>query len=276
MERKGQPVNCSPEELQKYLDLLRQGFLPCTSSEPCTSSQEGGGMLADILLGHHPVVAVEHDAHCQQVLAARQEDGYLPWFPIFGDVRDFDGSPWRGLVDVVAGGFPCTDISSAGKGAGIDGKASGLWREMARIVDEVRPTYVFVENSPMLVKRGLAVVLGDLAEMGYDATWCVLGARHIGAPHDRDRIWILGQAMAHADRAQREGGGVPSRVRTQHPDLGSPSWWATEPGLDRVATRVADRLERLRTVGNGQVPPVAAVAWLLLKEGVQPEELPHA
>jgi DNA (cytosine-5)-methyltransferase 1 len=227
------------------------------------------------LLGHHPVVAVERDAHCQQVLSARQKDGYLPWFPIYGDVRDFDGRPWRGLVDVVAGGFPCTDISAAGKGAGIDGKDSGLWREMARIVDEVRPSYVFVENSPMLVTRGLALVLGDLAEMGYDATWCVLGARHIGAPHDRDRIWILGQAMVHADRAQREGRSVPSRVPAQNSDLGSPSWWATEPGLDRVATRVADRLERLRTVGNGQVPPVAAVAWMLLKEGVLPQELPH-
>lgn len=122
----------------------------------------------------------------------------------------------------------------------------------------------------MLVKRGLAMVLGDLAQLGYNATWCVLGAHHLGAPHVRDRIWILGQDVAHPDSTQREGGGLPCGVPAEDPDPSSASWWAAEPGLDRVATSVANRLERLRTVGNGQVPPVAAVAWLLLKEGVQP------
>ncbi len=152
----------------------------------------GGGILADILLGHQPVCAVEIEPYCQQVLHARQKDGFLPWFPIFDDVKTFDGKPWRGLVEVVAGGFPCQDISSAGKGAGISGERSGLWGEMARVVCEVRPRYVFVENSPMLTIRGLGVVLRDLAAMGYDAKWCVLGACDSGAPHKRERIWILG------------------------------------------------------------------------------------
>ena len=153
----------------------------------------GGGILADVLLRHQPVCAVEIDEYCQQVLSARQADGTFPWFPIFADVTKFDGRPWRGVVDVVAGGFPCQDISVAGSGAGIDGERSGLWREMARIIGEVRPSYVFVENSPALITRGLGTVLGDLAALGYSCNWCVLGADDVGAPHKRDRIWIRGE-----------------------------------------------------------------------------------
>ncbi len=164
----------------------------------------GGGILADLLLGHQPVCAVEINEYCQQVLSARQKDGCIPWFPIFADVQKFDGKPWRGLVDVVSGGFPCQDISAAGKGAGIDGERSGLWREMARIIGEVRPRYVFVENSPILTSRGLGTVLGDLAAMGYDAKWGVLGAADVGAPHQRDRIWIVAYAQC-AERGQEHG-----------------------------------------------------------------------
>lgn len=160
----------------------------------------GGGILGGHLLGWRTVCAVEFDAYARSVLLARQRDGCLPRFPVWDDVRTFDGKPWRGRVDVVSGGFPCQDISAAGKGAGIDGERSGLWREMARIVGEVRPSYVWVENSPLLVSRGLAVVLGDLAQMGYDARWGVVGARHVGAPHKRDRCWVL--AHAGSDRGQ--------------------------------------------------------------------------
>jgi DNA (cytosine-5)-methyltransferase 1 len=157
----------------------------------------GGGIFADLLLGHQPVCAVEIDEYCQQVLSARQKDGHLPWFPIFDDVTQFDGRPWRGLVDIVAGGFPCQDISAAGKGAGIEGERSGLWSEFARVIGEVRPRYAFIENSPMLVVRGLDRVLADLAKMGMSARWGVLGAADVGAPHLREGIWIV----AHSGRA---------------------------------------------------------------------------
>ncbi|MBH9204880.1 DNA cytosine methyltransferase [Pseudomonas aeruginosa] len=154
----------------------------------------GGGILGGHRLGWRTVCAVEFEPYAASVLVARQNDGILPPFPIWDDVRTFDGRPWRGLVDVVSGGFPCQDISAAGNGAGIDGERSGLWREMARIVGEVRPRFVFVENSPLLVRRGLAVVLGDLTELGYDSGWCVMGAADVGAPHQRDRIWIVAHA----------------------------------------------------------------------------------
>lgn len=200
----------------------------------------GGGILGDVLLGHHPVCAVEIDEYCQQVLSARQKDGCIPWFPIFADVKEFDGKPWRGLVDCVCGGFPCQDISPAGKGAGITGARSGLWSEMARIIREVGPRYVFVENSAMLTLRGLDVVLGDLASMGYDAEWCVLGADDAGAPHIRKRIWILADASQHGRLARGPGNAEEIEERR-------------EPDRGRVDAHVADasRILKGRSRSNG-------------------------
>ena len=172
----------------------------------------GGGILGGHILGWRTVCAVEWDTYAASVLIARQNDGVLPPFPIWDDVRTFDGRPWRGCVDVVSGGFPCQDISSAGKGAGITGERSGLWTEMARIVGEVRPRFVFVENSPNLVSRGLAVVLGDIAALGYDARWCVLGADDVGAPHRRKRIWIVAESNSDGRHADHRRGVVPDGI----------------------------------------------------------------
>ncbi|WP_093423768.1 MULTISPECIES: DNA cytosine methyltransferase [unclassified Pseudomonas] len=327
----------------------------------------GGGVLGGHLLGWRTVCAVERDAYAAQVLAQRQNDGALPPFPIWSEVCSFDGRPWRGLIDVVSGGFPCQDISSAGSGGGIDGARSGLWRQMARIIREVRPRFVYVENSPMLVGRGLAVVLGDLAEMGYDARWGIVGAADLGALHQRDRIWIVAnangtrqsqptrceqerglgieqcsEALDNAERERQHQRGadyqqhvghqprttdqhpgalanangdrqhsrcVTSRQATQIPRAAScgcdvadstsqrlqqmeqpepcrapgegstdPSqytglarrWpgWPTEPSVGRVADGVAHRVDRIRALGNGQVPRVAAAAFILLTERV--------
>jgi DNA (cytosine-5)-methyltransferase 1 len=249
----------------------------------------GGGILGGHLLGWRTVCAVEWEPYPASVLIARQNEGVLSPFPIWDDVRTFDGRPWRGRVDVVSGGFPCQDISAAGKGAGIDGERSGMWGHMARIIGEVRPRFAFVENSPMLTARGLGRVLGDLAAMGYDARWGVLGAVDAGAPHKRDRIWIVGDSnslrelqskghesdergrlgnggadLADADSAQCKGDERPERVAAEHADISSAGWWTTEPDMGRVAHGVAARVDRLKAIGNGQVPSVAALAWRLL------------
>jgi site-specific DNA-cytosine methylase len=158
----------------------------------------GGGILGGKLLGWQTVCAVEINPYCQRVLMQRQDDGMLEPFPIWGDITTFDGRPWAGLIDVISGGFPCQDISAAGSGAGITGERSGLWTEMARIIREVRPQHVLVENSPMLTSRGLGVVLGDLAKLRYDARWGVFSAAGVGAPHLRKRIWI--RAYANGER----------------------------------------------------------------------------
>ncbi|MDC4331867.1 DNA cytosine methyltransferase [Acinetobacter baumannii] len=317
----------------------------------------GGGVLASYLLGWRTVCAVERDAYAAQVLAQRQNDGILEAFPIWSDITTFDGKPWQGIVDVISGGFPCQDISSAGKGAGIEGERSGLWSEMARIIGEVRPRYVFVENSPMLVSRGLTRVISDLAQMGYDAQWARFSASNFGAPHIRDRIWIV----AHTQSIGCEENGLPigaeqeksvfgingenvaytngsangkqyfnaekrrnshepifdvantksigweqawegeqsskerlsrccgessnsdcfneqrlitsdsDQERWQEQDKRSArsscnelTWWEVEPELGRVADGVANRVDRLKAIGNGQVSIVAKCAFEFL------------
>jgi len=224
----------------------------------------GGGILGGKMLGWRTVCAVEWDAYAASILVARQNDKTLPPFPIWDDVQTFDGRPWRGRVSVVSGGFPCQDISCAGKGAGIDGKRSGMWGHMARIVSEVRPEYVFVENSPMLVGRGLTRVLSDLAKMGYDAKWGIVGAHHVAAPHKRDRIWIVADTEMFYAQGCSEGSGQIKSRRSRKRDGGDENYWSTEPGLGRVANGVANRVDRLKCIGNGQVPHVAAYAWRLL------------
>ncbi len=222
----------------------------------------GGGILGGALLGWNTVCACEIEPYPRRVLLHNQELGLLPRFPIWDDIRTFDGTPWHGIIDVVSGGFPCQDISSAGKGAGITGTRSGLWAEMHRIIREVRPRYAFMENSPMLTSRGLGRVLGDLAEIGYDACWCVLGASDCGASHRRDRIWILAadpNLPGRQEQRQQVSG------RTQHPPPQRNSWWAFEPRVGRVAHGVASRVDRLKALGNGQVPLVAATAFQILK-----------
>lgn len=230
----------------------------------------GGGILGGHLLGWRTVCAVEYNAYARSVLLARQNDGTLPPFPIWDDVRTFDGNPWRGIVDVVSGGFPCQDISAAGKGAGIDGERSGLWGEMARIIREVQPRFVFVENSPMLTSRGLGRVLGNLAEMGFDAEWGVISAADTGAPHLRERIWIV--ADSDRDDGDRRSSALQmgrlrrqSKVKVHGHQQGTQ--WPAESGVGILANGVAARMEQLNALGNGQVPRVAAAAFNILTKG---------
>ena len=220
----------------------------------------GGGILGGKLLGWRTICAVEWDAYAASVLVARQNDGCLEPFPIWDDVQTFDGKPWRGRVDVVSGGFPCTDISCAGKGAGIDGEASGMWRHMARIVGEVRPRFVFVENSPMLVVRGLDRVLGDLTALGYDARWGVVGADLCGANHHRARWWMVANSNL---RGREECGRSPKPIRLEPTRTGNYREEIKRPllGMD---DGLACWVDRHHSIGNGQVPAVVRLAWNLL------------
>ena len=268
----------------------------------------GGGILGGKLLGWRTVCAVEWEAYPASVLVARQNDRHLEAFPIWNDVRTFDGNPWRGIAQVVSGGFPCQDISIAGKGDGLDGERSGMWREMARVVGEVRPQFVFVENSPMLVTRGLERVLGDLTEMGYDCKWTVMGAADVGAPHQRDRIWIVANALhgwgrksettiarqdpqserecnsnkvsrpsnqptslansesKRLERWNESGNNESSESRFRESSRSIERNWLVEPNVGRVANGVANRMDRIKALGNGQVPLCAATAWRILSE----------
>jgi DNA (cytosine-5)-methyltransferase 1 len=141
---------------------------------------------------------VEIDPFCRAVLAK-----HWPDVRRYEDVRTVGGELER--VDVLCGGFPCQDISSAGGKAGISGEQSGLWAEMFRIVCELRPCYVVVENVADLLARGLGRILGDLASVGYDAEWDCIQAAAVGAPHGRDRLWLIAYPHANEGRCEVSG-----------------------------------------------------------------------
>ena len=224
--------------------------LPRRLRELALFAGAGGGILGGHILGWRTVCAVEWAEYPRRVLLARQQDGCLPRFPIWDDVTTFDGKPWNGHVDVVSGGFPCQDISVAGKGDGLDGERSGLWREMARIIGEVRPRYAFVENSPALTFRGLDRVLGDFTEMGFNCRWGVISAADVGAPHLRERIWIV--ATDRSVESQRSsqslaGNGEASDATDSTTDSGNSrraepaqfygGFWTTDGGNDMANAR---------------------------------------
>lgn len=160
-------------------------------------SGSGGGLLASHLMGWATLGYVEYDKYCQQVIAQRIEDGFIDRAPIFGDIRTFISEgyaqSYQGMVDIVTGGFPCQPFSQAGKQLAADDPRN-MWPETAEVIRIVRPKFAFLENVPGLLvgaSRYFSTVLGDLAEMGYNARWGVLGAHHTGAHHKRDRLWIF-------------------------------------------------------------------------------------
>jgi len=270
----------------------------------------GGFSLGLERAGLRTVAFCEIDPYCRRVLRR-----HWPDVPVYDDVRTLTGAKiladadaercgWRkdnqgqasskrngntpSGIDVICGGFPCQDISVAGKGAGITGERSGLWSEYARIIGEVRPRYVIVENVAALLHRGLADVLGDLAAIGYDAEWHCIPASAVGAPHRRDRIWIIADDQGGGRRARRQGrfadGGarqpepvgtfqdmadangarcVKQRwgiaIRTQLAAAECADWWRTEPDVGRVAHGVPNRVDRLRALGNAVVPQIPEI-----------------
>jgi len=159
---------------------------------------------------------VEIDDYCRRVLAK-----HWPAVQRFAHIRDV-GAHNLPYADILCGGFPCQDISNAGKRAGIDGERSGLWSEYARVIRELcsvqrGPRYVVVENVAALLGRGMERVLGDLAACGYDAEWQSIRASDVGAPHRRERIWIVAYPACDLRRASRDAGHESSNGR--HPIL---------------------------------------------------------
>ena len=160
----------------------------------------GGGILGDLILGHTPIVAVEWDKYACKVLRERVQDGWFEGMHVYeGDVRLFNSSEYEGRVDCIHAGFPCQDISVAGKQTGVgEDTRSGLYREVLRIADVVRPGELFMENVSAILSNGLGVVLADLSARGYSARWICLRASDVGANHHRDRWWLLARkAMAN-------------------------------------------------------------------------------
>ena len=351
----------------------------------------GGGVLGTTLLGWKHVGYVEYDNYCQKIIKQRIADGLLDPAPIFGDIRGFirDGfaEAYKGMVDIVSAGFPCQPFSVAGKQQG-ENDPRNMWPETIECLRIIRPEYALLENVPGLLAHGYAKrIFGDLAESGFDVRWRVLSAAEVGAPHKRDRLWIVCHAKqgglsgldgrrsraepangckdvpdaeerrqpvlrgaqgtaGHADgvhevvsdsvcrgcnrvqRQQRETppergrtcegcevladaegiterpgfcsdeqggvwrgrsgdgsstGDVPSadggrcgqlNASEKPDDTGQPAGassekrrttgWPVEPNVGRVAHGVASRVDRLKSIGNGQVPAVVRAVWEIL------------
>jgi DNA (cytosine-5)-methyltransferase 1 len=199
----------------------------------------GGFSLGLERAGMRTVAFCECDAWCRAVLGR-----HWPGVPCYEDVRELSGTRLRidGIgADLIAGGFPCQDISVAGLGRGIDGARSGLWAEYARIVGDVRPQFAIVENVGALTSRGLARILGDFAALGYDAQWHAVPAAAVGAPHLRDRVWIVA-ADADGERLRQH------EQRETGRRLDIRDCWHAEPVDNGAARTVADaareRMER--------------------------------
>ncbi len=174
-------------------------------NELCLYAGGGGGLLASKhLLGWRTVCYVEREPYCIEVIKARIRDGYLDDAPIWDDARTFDGRPWAGLVDVITAGFPCQPFSVAGqRKAG--GDERNMWPHTLRIIQEVKPEFVFLENVPGLLSGShgyFGQVLGELAESGYDARWKCISAAEVGAPHRRDRLWVVAHASGGCSGGQ--------------------------------------------------------------------------
>lgn len=242
----------------------------------------GGGLLADLILGHQPAFAVEWEPNCCQTLRNRADEGWFPGLRVYeGDVRLFDPSDWAGRVDCLAAGFPCQDISAAGKGEGITGARSGLVSEVFRAIDAIGPRFVFLENSPRIRTRGRHVVIAELVSRGYAWRDGILAASDIGAWHCRERWWCLA-ANADGLRELQQKGGLADEwrwldngaekaadpVRQGRPDsgritaaakgrderrpadvaprettlAGEAAWFEAEPDVGRLVYGVADEL----------------------------------
>jgi DNA (cytosine-5)-methyltransferase 1 len=214
----------------------------------------GGGILGGHLLGWRTVCAVEWEPYPASVLCARQNDGFLPPFPIWDNVQTFDGKPWQGIVDVVSGGFPCQAYSTAAAGKN---KADDLWPEMRRIVADVAPRYIFAEN---VSRIAIDQAANDCESMGYKTKAISISAKDLGADHIRERFWLF----AYSDNNGKFSCEINAKTRwLQGMDNGI---WKDYPESLRVVDGMACRMDRLKAIGNGQVPLVAATAWRLLNE----------
>lgn len=208
-----------------------------TDTRARTLSLFSGCGLIDLALAPwcRTVAYCEHDPFACGVLMSRMADGQLQQAPIWDNVATLRPQDLAGIgpIELIAAGFPCTDISLAGTGEGLAGDESGLWREVARLADALRPPFVFLENVPAIRKRGASDVVGDLARLGYDCRWTAFRASDIGAPHKRDR-WFL--FAAHADSfAVRE---QPEREQPEREQCGPSKWRDTFAGEARVSRRV--------------------------------------
>jgi DNA (cytosine-5)-methyltransferase 1 len=216
----------------------------------------GIGLGLEATGGFEVVWQVEKDDYATKVLEKN-----WPAVRRWDDVKTFPPETGTWDVDLITAGFPCQDISVAGKGEGLDGKKSGLFYEVIRIAGIIKPRWLLLENVSALLTRGLDSVLRELAQIGYDSEWHCIPAAHVGAPHRRDRIYIMAHANSEGLQGQR-GLEETSQICTQEAirlfsSRVGQSQWGIEPDVDRMVNGVPRRVDRIKCLGNAVVPQVA-------------------
>lgn len=222
----------------------------------------GFSYAAERIVGGFKTVAfVECEPFCQKIL-----NKHWPHVPILDDIKTYSAEPYS--ADIVTAGFPCQDISVAGKQAGIkQGTRSGLFYELMRVIRQLRPKYIVLENVAAITTNGLDIVLGALAEAGYDAEWSCIRASDMGGCHRRDRWWLVaysnstGTQGLRPERQLRKVGEKITLKWRPGPELLSPAWrsYISQPLLHRGDDGLSNRVDRLKSLGNSVVPQVAAI-----------------
>jgi DNA (cytosine-5)-methyltransferase 1 len=231
----------------------------------------GGFSLGLERAGMKTVAFCEFDQACHKVLQK-----HWPKTPIYNDVRTLNGTNLQGTIDVICGGFPCQDISLVGKGGGLHGKRSGLWWEFHRLIKEIKPSYVIAENVTALRSRGLDEVLRSLVEIGYDAEWHCISASAIGAPHRRDRVWIIGYPNNQSGLETTQTI-MPNRESWQTWKNNCGGYWGSLSRTRRpipqsisigVDNGISNRVDRHKQLGNAVVPQISELIGRAIMERV--------
>lgn len=219
-----------------------------------------GGLTLAIQDWVEPIAYCENDKYAQSVLLSRMSERKLPMAPIWDNIRTLKPSVLPIKPEIVYGGFPCQNISTAGIGNGLEGEHSSLFFEILRLAKEIRPCFIFLENVPAIRTRGLSVVGTELAKIGYDCRWDTLSAFDVGAPHNRERWFCL----AYANRRNSESSFKNSEQRHSEEILRERNSWLAEPNVDRVADGIPFKVDRYRAMGNSVVPEQAKEAFMRL------------
>lgn len=217
-----------------------------------------GGLTLALSEWVRPVAYCEIEPYAQSVLLSRMASFDLPTAAIWDDVCTLRGDMLP-IVDIIYGGFPCQDISVAGNGKGLEGKRSGLFFEIVRLAKELKPSFVFLENSPNIRTKGLDVVCKELADCGYDCRWMPLSAAEVGAIHKRNRWWLLAHSRRKQKRADKDI--QPESKKPVRADATELCWGAATPAMGRKADGVPFGVERVITLGNAVVPQCAKEAF---------------
>lgn len=229
-----------------------------------------GGLSLALEPWVRPIAYCENDRYAQAVLLSKMHENKLPIAPIWDDIRTLQGGLLPSL-DIIYGGFPCQDISTAGRKAGLEGERSGLFFEVIRLIEEIKPAFVFLENVPAIRTRGAERVGKELASRGYDCRWDVVSAQEVGACHIRKRWFLLG---AHANglrlwkeqwEKHKESSTGPGQVESNSHgsswSLAQSSRGLTKPSVDRTGDGIPHRVDRHRGLGNSVVPLQAQTAF---------------